>query len=71
MRKLLMSLLTSLILGLTCVSAHAHHSFAVHFDPTGQAQIEGVVTSVRIRSPHSFVELDVRTADGNTERWEV
>lgn len=71
MKKLLMTLLTSLILGLTCVSAHAHHSFAVHFDPTGQAQIEGVVTSVRIRSPHSFVELDVRTADGSTEAWEV
>jgi len=43
----------------------------VHFDPTGRAQIKGVVAGVRIRSPHSFVELDVRTADGTIERWEV
>ena len=71
MSKPPVTLLAILILGLTCVSAHAHHSFAVHFDPTGQAQIEGVVAGVRIRSPHSFVELDVRTADGSTERWEV
>ena len=60
------------LLGVTiCGSASAHHSFAVHFDPAGRAQIEGVVTGVRIRSPHSFVELDVRTADGGTERWDV
>ncbi len=65
------TLLAISILGLTCASAQAHHSFAVHFDPTGQAQVEGVVTGVRIRSPHSFVDLDVRTADGSTERWEV
>ena len=65
------TLLAISILGLTCASAQAHHSFAVHFDPAGQAQIEGVVAGVRIRSPHSFVDLDVRTADGSTERWEV
>ena len=51
--------------------AAAHHSFAVHFDPRGQAQIEGVVTDVRIRSPHSFIEVDVQAADGSIERWEV
>ncbi len=71
MNKSLAVVFTALILGFNGTLASAHHSFAVHFDPTGQAQIEGVVAGVRIRSPHSFVELDVLAADGSTERWEV
>ncbi len=70
MSRLVIGFLVLLSVGI-CGRASAHHSFAVHFDPTGRAQIEGVVAGVRIRSPHSFVELDVRTADGTIERWEV
>ena len=62
---------TALDLGLTSVNVWAHHSFAVHFIPTEQAQIEGTVADIRIRSPHSFLELDVRVEDGTTERWVV
>jgi hypothetical protein len=65
------ALTSFLILGLTWLSAQAHHSFAVHFIPTGQARIEGTVADIRIRSPHSFLDVDVRAADGTTERWVV
>ncbi len=65
------TLLSLLFLGLAGTSTRAHHSFAVHFIPTGQAQVEGTVTDIRIRSPHSFLELDVRAANGTTERWVV
>ena len=58
------TLLSLLFLGLAGTSARAHHSCAVHFIPTGQAQVEGTVTDIRIRSPHSFLELDVRAAEG-------
>ncbi len=49
----------------------AHHSFSVHFDPTGQTRIQGTVANIRIRSPHSFFGVDVENADGTTERWQV
>lgn len=49
----------------------AHHSFATHYDSNNVVEISGVLTSVKMRSPHSFFELDVSTANGGTERWEV
>lgn len=55
---------------LTGVS-EAHHSFATHYDTNNVVEISGVLTSVKMRSPHSFFELDVSTPDGKTEHWEV
>ncbi len=62
---------TSMILFVASGGSHAHHSFAVHFNPTGQARIQGTVATIRIRSPHSFFGVDVQNADGSTERWEI
>ncbi len=71
MSRLFVTLPSFLVLGLVWMSAQAHHSFAVHFVPTGQARIEGTITAVQIRSPHSIIELDVQAAGGATEHWVV
>ena len=72
MTKRTMTLLgTWITLFVACGASSAHHSFAVHFDPTGQARIQGTVANIRIRSPHSYFGVDVQNADGTTERWEV
>jgi hypothetical protein len=49
----------------------AHHSFATHYDTTNVVEISGVLSGVKMRSPHSFFEVDVVTDDGTTETWEV
>ena len=51
--------------------AHAHHSFATHYDSTNVIEISGVLSDVKMRNPHSFFEVDVVNANGETETWEV
>ena len=52
-------------------TAIAHHSFATHYDTTNIVEISGVLSNVKMRSPHSFFEVDVVGEDGKTETWEV
>ena len=52
-------------------AASAHHSFATHYDTTNIVEISGVLSNVKMRSPHSFFEVDIVTEDGETETWEV
>ena len=46
----------------------AHHSFAGEFDNSIAVTVHGVVTSVEMINPHSFIYLDVN-ANGAVERW--
>ena len=46
----------------------AHHSFAGEFDNTISVTLQGVVTSVEMVNPHSFIYLEVDT-HGAVERW--
>jgi hypothetical protein len=43
---------------------HAHHGFGL-FDRTKPVEIEGVIKSIDFVNPHSYLNLDVRGADGN------
>jgi len=56
---------------LTASAASAHHSFATHYDTTNIVEVNGVLSSVKMRSPHSFFEVDVVTDNGDTETWEI
>ena len=46
----------------------AHHSFASQFDNTIAVTLKGVVTSVEMVNPHSFIYIEVNT-NGAIERW--
>jgi Family of unknown function (DUF6152) len=46
----------------------AHHSFAGEFDNSIAVTLQGVVASVEMINPHSFIYLDVK-AHGAVERW--
>ena len=46
----------------------AHHSFSGEFDNAVAVTLQGVVTSVEMVNPHSFIYLDVKT-HGAVERW--
>jgi hypothetical protein len=46
----------------------AHHSFSGEFDNSIAVTLQGVVASVEMINPHSFIYLDVK-AHGAVERW--
>jgi hypothetical protein len=50
-------------------AAHAHHSFAVFFNPEKSVKVTGKVTSFRFTNPHGTVALNVTKPDGKVEEW--
>ena len=53
------------------VPVTAHHSFNTFFDMSKTVQIEGVVTSFRLVSPHSEMMVDVADASGTVATWRI
>jgi hypothetical protein len=53
------------------LSAHAHHSFAVHFIGDEIITVKGVVTEFTFRNPHGLLMLDETRADGTVEHWRI
>ena len=51
--------------------AAAHHSFNTFFDMSRTIEIEGVVTSFRLVSPHSEMLIDVPNAEGEAITWRI
>ena len=49
----------------------AHHSVAVNFDTSREITIEGMLTEVVWRNPHSRFRVDVTNEDGSTVEWLV
>jgi hypothetical protein len=50
--------------------AMAHHSFAM-FDQEHPIELEGVVKEFKYTSPHSYIILEVKAADGSTVIWNL
>jgi hypothetical protein len=53
-------------------SAPAHHAFAAEFDANKPVKFIGAtVTKVMLVNPHSWIHVDVKTADGKVENWAI
>jgi hypothetical protein len=63
------------ILAVACVAVAApawgHHSFNTFYDMTRTVQIEGVVKSFKLVSPHSEMIVEVTDAGGKTAEWRI
>jgi hypothetical protein len=53
----------------TSAAVYAHHSFSGEFDNSSAVTLQGVVVSVEMVNPHSFIYLDVKAPHGAVERW--
>ncbi len=68
-RKLAL-LLVGGALATTGGTAMAHHSFAM-FDQEHPIELVGTVTEFRYTSPHIYIYLEVKGADGSTAVWNL
>lgn len=66
------TLLAALLGAFCCVSASAHHSFAVFFDSDeGIVSVRGEVTEFIFKNPHGVIRLNVKGKDGKVEEWKA
>jgi hypothetical protein len=49
----------------------AHHPFSDGFDEQKLLTLTGTIASVKWINPHVRIFLDVKNAEGKTERWEL
>lgn len=70
MNRLLKTVLSTALAGLA-VQAWAHHSFYAEFDANKEVVLDGTVVEMEWKNPHSWLVIDVRNAQGETEEWRV
>ena len=71
MKALASRLLAVSFVLLVARAAAAHHSFAAEFDGTKPVTLKGAVTKVEWVSPHGWIHVDVKGADGKIVSWAV
>src|SRR5437763_10159735 len=54
---------------MTAAPVLAHHSFAATYFEDKTISIEGNLVQFLYRNPHSFVDVEVKDAKGETTRW--
>ena len=69
--KSCVSAVLALVLVVLAVPAKAHHSFNTFFDMSRTVQIEGIVKSFKLVSPHSEMIVDVADAGGKAVTWRI
>ena len=56
---------------LAAASLAAHHAFTAEYDPGLPVELTGRIVKVEWTNPHSFVDVEIKTADGKLETWHV
>jgi hypothetical protein len=51
--------------------AWPHHSFGAEFDVEKPLKLQGVVTKWELINPHSWIHIDVKTAEGKATTWMI
>jgi hypothetical protein len=71
MRTTLVSALAAAVLLAAAASAAAHHAFAAEFDANRPIKLRGTIAKMEWINPHTWIHMDVKLADGKTERWMI
>jgi hypothetical protein len=65
------TLLIGVILVLAAGSARAHHSWNTVFSEDKPLVLRGTIAKVELVNPHAWIWLDVKGADGTTQKWGI
>ena len=65
------SLFLFVILGAALSPGTPHHSFAAEYNREDPVEFDGVVTRVEWKNPHAHFYVDVTTAEGTVENWDM
>jgi hypothetical protein len=71
MRRNLIAALAALGVLIATAPARAHHAFAAEFDAEKPIKLKGTVTKMEWINPHTWIHMDVKTADGKVESWMI
>jgi hypothetical protein len=69
MRKIILVLVVTAMVGVT--AAYAHHSYAATYDTAKEITLEGKLVQFVYRNPHSFVHIQAPDQKGVTQRWAI
>jgi hypothetical protein len=70
MRRFSFVVSCALLMGLIfAVAASAHHSVQSQFDIHKTVTVSGTVSKIEWINPHSYLTLNVKDANGNTQKW--
>jgi hypothetical protein len=69
--KFIVSAALAVMFFMLVVPAQAHHSFNTFFDMSKTIQIEGVVKSFKLISPHSEMVVEVTDPGGKIATWRI
>jgi Family of unknown function (DUF6152) len=61
----------ALVIMLAPGSMLAHHNTAAVYDAERPLPLEGIVTAVQWRNPHTYVFVDAKTNDGTVVNWKI
>lgn len=68
MRRTFFALAVAAVM-LSSLPVQAHHSFGGTYDVGREITIKGKMVQVSLRSPHSFLHVEVEDASGSVQRW--
>lgn len=51
------------------LSAHAHHAISSYYDSGRSVSLQGVIAEFRFISPHPFVVMEAKDANGAAQAW--
>src|SRR5882757_4790287 len=68
-RNMISRMAIAIALSLGVRDAHAHHSFAPHFDASKPVSIPGTVTEFEARNPHSYLHIAAVDENGKTREY--
>lgn len=65
------ALIGAFFAAVAAVPLNAHHSFAAEYESTKQISLRGKLLGMEWANPHSWIHIEVVTAPGRTEIWDV